>query len=183
MKRLDLFLVLFYLHSLGFLVEAKLVNVTIDDQSAGWIFSPAEAWNDGASCQGCTAHPEASLAVDGTWHDSTFNKDTGSNDYPNQVLNASISFNGTAIYVICILAKTTSSPTGNSDMSFYIDNDLVGEFYQTAPGESGYQYNFTVYSNNSIPDGLHTFKLQNGHVDGIKALVILDAIIYSKKIR
>lgn len=86
---------------------------------------------------------------------------------------------GTAIYVICILAKTASSPTGNSDMSFYIDNDFVGEFYQIAPGEPGYQYNLTVYSNNSIPGGLHTFKLQNGHVDGIKALVILDAIIYS----
>lgn len=155
------------------------MNVTIDDQSTGLIFSPADAWNNGASCANCTARPDASRAVDGTWHDSTFNKNSGSNAYPNQVLNVSMSLNGTAIYVICILAKTATSPTGNSDMSFYIDNDFVGEFYQTAPGEPGYQYNFTVYSNNSIPNGLHTFKLQNGHVDGIKALVILDAIIYS----
>ncbi|PBK76657.1 hypothetical protein ARMSODRAFT_948481 [Armillaria solidipes] len=175
MKLLGLCLVLFYLS----LVEAKLVNVTIDDQSTGLIFSPEDAWNNGASCQNCTARPDASRAVDGTWHDSTFNKDSGSNAYPNQVLNVSMSFNGTAIYVKCILATTATSPTGNSDMTFYIDNDLVGEFYQTAPGEPGYEYNFTVYSNNSIPDGLHTFKLQNGHIDGIKALVILDAIIYS----
>ncbi|KAK0455907.1 hypothetical protein EV421DRAFT_1728731 [Armillaria borealis] len=165
MKLLGLCLVLFYLS----LVEAKLVNVTIDDQSTGLIFSPEDAWNNGASCQNCTAHPNASRAVDGTWHDSTFNKDSGSNAYPNQVLNVSMSFNAT----------TATSPTGNSDMTFYIDNDLVGEFYHTAPGEPGYEYNFTVYSNNSIPDGLHTFKLQNGHIDGIKALVILDAIIYS----
>ncbi|PBL00436.1 hypothetical protein ARMGADRAFT_1006643 [Armillaria gallica] len=178
MNLLGLCFVLFYL-SLEFLVEAKLVNVTIDDQSAGLIFSPVDAWNNGASCQACTARPDGSQAIDETWHDSTFNKDPGSNNYPNQVLNVSTSFNGTAIYVICILAKTASSPTGNSDMSFYIDNDFVGEFYQTAPGEQGYQYNYTVYSNNSIPDGLHTFKLQNGHVDGIKALVMLDAIIYS----
>lgn len=155
------------------------MNVTIDDQSTGLIFSPLDAWNNGTSCQSCTARPDASRAIDGTWYDSTFNKDSGSNAYPNQVLNVSMSFNGTAIYVICILANTATSPSGNSDMTFYIDNDIVGEFYQIAPGEPGYQYNFTVYSNNSIPDGLHTFKLQNGHVDGIKALVILDSIIYS----
>ncbi|KAK0481577.1 hypothetical protein IW261DRAFT_1562874 [Armillaria novae-zelandiae] len=178
MKLLGLCLVLFYL-SLGFIVEAKLVNVTIDDQSAGLVFSPVDAWNNGTACQSCTAHPDASRAFDGTWYDSTFNKDSGSNAYPNQVLNVSMSFTGTAIYVICILANTATSPTGNSDMTFYIDNKFVGEFYQIAPGEPGYQYNVTVYSNNSIPNGLHNFKLQNGHVDGIKALVILDSIIYS----
>ncbi|KAK0233775.1 hypothetical protein IW262DRAFT_1452337 [Armillaria fumosa] len=178
MKLLCLCLVFFYL-SLEFIVEGKLVNVTIDDQSTELIFSPLDAWNNGTSCQSCTARPDASRAVDGTWYDSTFNKNPGSNAYPNQVLNVSTSFNGTAIYVICILAKTATSPTGNSDMTFYVDNDIVGRFYQTAPGEPGYQYNFTVYSNDSIPGGLHTFKLQNGHVDGIKALVILDSIIYS----
>lgn len=33
---------------------------------------------------------------------------------------------GTAVYVFCVLARTRLSPTGNSDMSFFIDGELVG---------------------------------------------------------
>ena len=86
---------------------------------------------------------------------------------------------GSAIYVICALALTTSSPAGNSDMSFYIDQQLVGTFAQSAPGTSGYQYNVTVYANSALTYGTHTFTIQNGHVNGPKSLVLLDRIIYT----
>ncbi|PBK86299.1 hypothetical protein ARMGADRAFT_1169249 [Armillaria gallica] len=159
-------------------VLGRLVNTTIDDQSPFMFYSPEDAWNDSKHpCQNCTAHPDASMTINGTWHDSTFDQDAQIS--PNQVRNVSTIFNGTAIYVRCILAKTTSSPTGYSDMSFYIDDDLVAQFSQTAPGEPGFEYNVTVYSNSSIPAGLHRFTVQNGHVGGRKALLLFDAFIYS----
>jgi hypothetical protein len=64
-------------------------------------------------------------------------------------------------------------------MSFYIDGSKVGEFVQLAPGLPGYDYDVLVYKNTSIPEGKHTFLLQNGRVNGVKALVMLDRIVYS----
>ncbi|KAK0472181.1 hypothetical protein IW261DRAFT_1509427 [Armillaria novae-zelandiae] len=159
-------------------ILGRLVNATIDDQSLSLFYYPEDAWNDSKyPCQKCTAHPDASMAINSTWHDSTFDQDAKIS--PNEVRRVSTMFNGTAIYVKCILAKTTSSPTGNSDMSFYIDDDLVGQFSHTAPGEPGFEYNVTVYANSSIPPGMHRFTVQNGHVGGSKSLLLFDAFIYS----
>ncbi|KAK0207544.1 hypothetical protein IW262DRAFT_1486705 [Armillaria fumosa] len=159
-------------------VLGRLVNTTIDDQSLSLFYSPEDAWNDSKDpCQSCTAHPNASMAINRTWHDSTFDHDAQIS--PNQVRNVSTIFNGTAIYVRCILAKTTSSPTGNLDMSFYIDDVLVGRFSCIAPGEPGFEYNVTVYANSSIPAGMHKFTVQNGHIGGRKSLLLFDAFIYS----
>ncbi|KAK0472180.1 hypothetical protein IW261DRAFT_1509424 [Armillaria novae-zelandiae] len=162
----------------GILAQAKLVNVTVDDNSPSIFYSPEDGWQDSlVPCQGCTARPNSSRAIYGTWHDSTHYADVGSE--VNTIPNASISFNGTAIYVMCILAQTTTSPTGNSDMSFYIDGNLVGQFIKAAPGESGFEYNVSVYSNSSIPPGQHSFTVQNGQIGGIKSLALLDAFVYS----
>lgn len=91
---------------------------------------------------------------------------------------------GTAIYVDCILAKSTSNPplNGHSDMRFFIDGALVGRFARDISNDSTstYEYGTTVYANTSIPTGLHTFRLQNGHTNSTtQSLVLLDAITYS----
>jgi hypothetical protein len=78
-----------------------------------------------------------------------------------------------------VLARTTTSPTGNSDMFFYIDGQYVGSFYEDAPGEDRYDYDQLVYSNVSVPSGEHTIELRNGRVDGKKSLTILDYIVYT----
>ncbi|KAK0470408.1 uncharacterized protein EV420DRAFT_1500511 [Desarmillaria tabescens] len=159
-------------------VQGRLVNATIDDQNPMLLYSPEDGWrNSNVPCPSCTARPDPSMAINGSWHDSTF--DQNAKNSPNKVRNVSTIFNGTAIHVTCILAKTTTSPFGNSDMSFYIDDILVGQFKKTAPGESGFEYNVTVYSNSSIPSGQHKFTIQNGHVGGIKSLLLLDALVYS----
>ncbi len=65
-------------------------------------------------------------------------------------------------------------------MSFYIDSDLVGDFVNNpSPGERGFDYNYTVYSNTSIPPGQHRFTLQNGRVGASQTLTLFDAIVYS----
>ena len=86
---------------------------------------------------------------------------------------------GTAIYVFCIIAHTFTSPDGNSDMTFLIDGQPVGSFSQSPTGAPNYDFGVPVYSNNSLPAGNHLFTLQNGHVNGLKSLVLLDYIIYS----
>ncbi|KAJ7590693.1 hypothetical protein C8J56DRAFT_782683 [Mycena floridula] len=162
----------------------RLVNVTVDDadssQSASWVYSPSGAWNSaGLSCVNCTARPDVSKMYSGTWHDSTFNSQPGSNNFPNQVLFASLTFNGTAVYVYVALANTLSSPTGNSDMSFLVDGVLLGTFVRPAPGEPGYLYNVPVFSVAGLSSGVHTLTIENGHVDGLKSLILLDYVVYT----
>lgn len=161
-----------------FAVQAKLVNVTLDDQDAGLIYTPSDAWADGTDCKACTARLETDRLVHGSWHDSTFQPGD------KETHKVSVSFNGTAIYVGCILAKSSSNPplNGHSDMRFFIDGALVGRFARDISNDSTstYEYGTTVYANTSIPAGHHTFRLQNGHTNSTtQSLVLLDAITYS----
>ncbi|KAK0211675.1 hypothetical protein IW262DRAFT_1497915 [Armillaria fumosa] len=157
-------------------IHGRLVNVTIDDHSPSMFYS--NLWEDSDSCTGCLAAPIVSQTMYGTWHDSTHYTDNETNPHPTP--NVSTSFNGTAIYVICIVPKTPGSVIGSSDMSFYIDGDLVGNFVNDPnPGERGFDYNYTVYSNTSIPPGQHRFTLQNGRVGAPRSLTLFDAIVYS----
>ncbi|KAK0445642.1 uncharacterized protein EV420DRAFT_922138 [Desarmillaria tabescens] len=159
-------------------VQAKLVNVTVDDQNLSLTYTPSDAWVDGTDCEACTAKLDTDRLVRGTWHDSTFQP---GDKEPHRV---SVSFNGTAIYVDCILVKSTSNPplNGHSDMRFFIDGALVGRFARDIANDSTstYEYGSTVYANTCIPAGLHTFRLQNGHTNSTQqSLVLLDAITYS----
>ncbi|KAJ7585677.1 hypothetical protein C8J56DRAFT_788566 [Mycena floridula] len=166
--------------------SAVLVNVTIDDTFGDPTtgnkiqYSPPSSWNLGGDCNGCSAYPSAAQAYLHTWQDGTFNKDSGSNPNPNQVLLATVPFTGTAVYVYCILALSQASPTGRSDMTFIVDNQVVGTFVnEPQPGQSGFLYNVLVYANNSLADSRHILTIQNGHTDGEKSLILLDYIIYS----
>ncbi|KAJ4485551.1 hypothetical protein J3R30DRAFT_3325871, partial [Lentinula aciculospora] len=159
------------------------VNMTIDDSSPSVTYYPAAAWNARSAsipCSSCTANPDTSKLFDNTFHDGTFNPVPGSNNFPNIPLTASLEFNGTAVYVFCALAESSTSPDGDSDMSFYIDGSLKGTFVKTAPGNNNvYDYAIPVFSIDSLPLGMHNVTLQNGHVNGTKALVLLDEIVYT----
>ncbi|KAL1952298.1 hypothetical protein VTO73DRAFT_1447 [Trametes versicolor] len=168
-------------------VSAALVNVTIDDtfgdESNGnqISYEPSTLWSVGQNCAGCTAHPDPTLVLNGTWHDSTYNE-TQNNDPSVQVSTAAAVFNGTAVYVFCITTRSSVSPDGNSDMSFFIDGDLVGVFVQTPNGNTTYEYNIPVYVNESLPAGTHTIAIVNGQPGGSKSLVLLDYIVYSHEV-
>jgi len=81
----------------------------------------------------------------------------------------------------CALADSSTGPDGDSDMTFFIDGVIRGTFAQTAPGiPNVYQYSVPVFSITSLSPGQHTLTIQNGHVNGIKALTMLDEIIYTE---
>ncbi|KAE9395331.1 hypothetical protein BT96DRAFT_1044546 [Gymnopus androsaceus JB14] len=70
----------------------------------------------------------------------------------------------TALYVYCALAESLTNPDGHSDMSFYIDGTLQGSFMKVpSANQTAYRYN--------VP---------NGHVNGVKSLVLFDQIVYTE---
>ncbi|KAJ3802492.1 hypothetical protein GGU11DRAFT_672780 [Lentinula aff. detonsa] len=161
-----------------------MINVTVDDNDHSILYSPAGAWNARSaalSCSACTAQPDPTKMVSGTWHDSTFYPiDGGTHDIPNTPLFANLTFNGSAVYVFCALAESVKSPDGNSDMAFYVDGQLMGSFVKPALGiKNAYEYQIPVFSANSLAPGEHTLVLQNGHVNGTQSLVLLDYIVYT----
>ncbi|KIK58739.1 hypothetical protein GYMLUDRAFT_141516, partial [Collybiopsis luxurians FD-317 M1] len=159
-----------------------MVNVSIDDSSPSVLYFPAEAWNArnaSVPCSNCTSNPEAVNMYNDTFHDSTFNPVSGSNNFPNTPLTASLLFNGTAVHVFCALAESSTSPDGNSDMSFLIDGILAGTFLQKAPGNNNYKYGVPVFSNTSLSPSQHNLTIQNGHINGPKSLMLLDQIVYT----
>ena len=179
-------------------------NVTVDDtlgdptNNNHFIYSPDSSWSQGNGCSRCAAVLNTSLVSNGTWHDTTWSPPSSS-----PVHSASVQFNGTysllatyvlrilirfselilppsgsAVYVYCILTGSISEPIGNSDMTFFIDNQQVGAFVQAPDGNTNYRYNSLVYSNADLELGVHTFRLETAHL-GERALVLLDYLIYT----
>lgn len=85
---------------------------------------------------------------------------------------------GTAVYVQVILTGSETSPDGNTDYTFSIDNENAGVFQQSPNGDSTYKFNQTVFSKTGLSNSLHTLTIESGHA-GKKALVLLDSIIYT----
>lgn len=77
-----------------------------------------------------------------------------------------------------ILTGTESSPDGNTDYTFYLDNNIEDVFQKSPNGDSTYHFNQTVFSRDGLDNTLHTLTIEAGH-SGKKALVLLDSVIYT----
>lgn len=64
-------------------------------------------------------------------------------------------------------------------MTFYIDDEAVGNYTLYPSGDPTYDYHVPVYTNTSIKPGAHSFKLQGGSVGGAWSIVLLDYIVYT----
>ena len=69
-------------------------------------------------------------------------------------------------------------PDGNSDYTFFLDNNIEGVFQKAPDGDPKYYFNQTVFSKEGLNNSLHTLKIEAGH-SGQKALVLLDSVIYT----
>ena len=174
----------------------SVLNVTVDDQygdpttGLSVLYSPSSKWEDGQSCDNCTAQPNATNAYMQTWKIGTY---TPGED----VLQASFSFTGMykqgrsslrlqsdvcsvgiAIYVSCIVTGSLENPDGNTDLTFYIDNANVGSFEKTPDGNATYLYGTNVFATKGLSNTLHTLTIESGS-GGSEALVMLDSITYT----
>lgn len=88
---------------------------------------------------------------------------------------------GTAVYVVCILTGTSAMPDANSDMTFVIDGITAGSFErEKAPGSTmTFDFNHVVFSTTNLSNDAHILQVQTG-LKGQQALILLDAIIYTK---
>ncbi|KAH9842687.1 uncharacterized protein C8Q71DRAFT_733970 [Rhodofomes roseus] len=151
-------------------------NRTIDDTDGDSVTGVhprySSYWNDGPSCSGCSAQPEADETFHGTWHDTTSNNPMGSPAH-----NVSISFQGTAIWVYCVVPNYIL----NADTLVNIDFTLDGEFsntYTHSPEQSDtYDYNVTVYSNTTLKNIKHTLVLTAK--DDSPSIILFDWAMYT----
>ncbi|KAI0719134.1 hypothetical protein C8T65DRAFT_61611 [Cerioporus squamosus] len=161
---------------------SALVNITVDDYyrdpltNTTWVtYNPFDSWklSLGTPCDNCTAHPDPSHAYYRTWHEGVYDADV-----PNMF--ASFNFEGVAVYVFCIVPRSTSSPDGNVDMSFVLDGYQVGSYSRPPNGTDTYEYNVPVYVNKSLSAGNHVIQIHNGRFNGNQSTVLLDYIVYTR---
>ncbi|KZT06160.1 uncharacterized protein LAESUDRAFT_759685 [Laetiporus sulphureus 93-53] len=156
---------------LAFILTARLgspipTNFTIDDEYGDSvsglqpIYQPS--WNYGPQCPGCAIQPEKDKTFDQTWHDTTIHP----GDQPH---NVTLMFNGTAIWVYCIIPNSQKHITTFVSLTLELDGDYVGAFSHQS--DDYMSYNVTVYSNTSMENREHTLvmTLQND-VDASVAL-------------
>ncbi|PSR83167.1 hypothetical protein PHLCEN_2v5816 [Hermanssonia centrifuga] len=149
--------------------QAALVNTTLDVSDPQLVYSPTNEW---------TFSEYIGSQID-TIRSATFNPATNSS---NTTQTASLQFNGSAIYVVGLISHSRFDAVRASDIRFYIDGQLSGNFTAPDPGTGGqglYTENATLYANSSIPNGSHNFTVQNGRQGGSPSLTVLDYIVYT----
>ena len=169
-------------------VSTVLVNMTIDDTDGDPIggssltLSPSGQWTPGQTCPACSVHSgntsstvNVSQVFSGTWHQSIFVPNVPGD--PNNIVN--VDFTGSAVYVYNIIANAIPSATTLTQVNFFIDNDLVGN-YEHVPQNTGptFEYGVLVYANASIPYGAHNFIMSAQGPN--TSLILFDYMMYTQ---
>ncbi|THH26534.1 hypothetical protein EUX98_g7652 [Antrodiella citrinella] len=117
--------------------------------------------------------PPGGVAFMGTWHESTYT-------FGGPTFNATFQFQGSAIEVYCILAPLDPPVATDTYMTFFIDDESVGNLI-ISPAQVGQYTQTLVYTNTSLSADIeHTFVLQNGSPEATSngTLAIFDKLIY-----
>ncbi|KAF9493918.1 hypothetical protein BDN71DRAFT_1023206 [Pleurotus eryngii] len=161
------------------LVICKPYNVTVDDRYGGpngLAIAYGEGWFDSGldKCDPCAGFPAYENADYGTWKRSTYNSKAAL----EKPKTASLTFEGTAVYVNCITAPSTAARVpGNSDLTFILD----GQVDQLLRDANTLPQRTTVFQKDGLTLGTHTLIIVNGH-EGSKydqVMVFLDSIVYT----
>ncbi|KAH9891103.1 hypothetical protein C8Q73DRAFT_702900 [Cubamyces lactineus] len=173
------------------LAEAKNLTIVVDDAASDPLtgqriqYLPANAWKAGKndSCDGCTAHPNASVAYQSTWHEVE-DGPGASND-----TRAVFSFEGTSVSVHCLIEGYV--PQGDEDLSydliFSLDGKATASFVAGKIPQDTAQYrNVAVFESEPLQMGNHTLEIRpaaaidvSGEYSRNRSVVILDYIEYT----
>ncbi|KAI0713167.1 hypothetical protein C8T65DRAFT_645758 [Cerioporus squamosus] len=155
------------------------VNRTIDDELGDVVtglqplYSPDSVWNQGAQCTRCTIKPDVSQTFDSTWHDATYS--------PGQAdVEVRATFAGTAVYVYFLVPGTFAATTTFMNTSFFIDDELVGQFVNMPHAAADISYRVPVYTNNSLSNSGHTLVMRATGTNA--SLILFDYIVYTAEI-
>ncbi|KAF7298894.1 hypothetical protein MIND_00837400 [Mycena indigotica] len=137
-------------------ILAASTNRTIDDTNGDSmtgaipVYQPNESgvWA-GPSCVGCAIVPDTSLAHDGTWSAATYNAGLG-------IMNISMDFTGTAVYVFFILANFQDEGiTTTTKASFSVDGVQRGTFDHVPSDSFELQYDQLVFAETGLANTPH----------------------------
>ncbi|KAH9917972.1 uncharacterized protein B0H18DRAFT_1033069 [Fomitopsis serialis] len=137
---------------------AASTNRTIDDYYGDSVTGNkpiyTEGWQYGPTCSTCTITPSVDDLFDRSWHEATA---FGNDPFPE---NVTISFNGTAVWVYCVVPNFLNHSTGaitTVNVTFELDGKKDGFYIHEADGtNNSFYYNVTAYSNISLEAGEHT---------------------------
>jgi len=129
----------------------RTIDDTYGDSSTGLrpIYSDS-VWNYGQNCTGCTIRPFAENTFMQTWHDTTTNSAAAR--------TVQLLFNGTAIWVYCILPPRLFTIATLVNMTIALDGETVGHYDQES-NSNGYNYNVTVYSSTDLANKEHSLEM------------------------
>ncbi|EIW65018.1 uncharacterized protein TRAVEDRAFT_42416 [Trametes versicolor FP-101664 SS1] len=161
--------------------SATVLNVTIDDTYGDTLtggsmhYSPENAWKANLNCTGCKAQPDPLSALGGTWHESAIPQ-SGSAVVPTVV----VEFEGSAVYVYCIIPDSRASVDGFPNMRFVLDGVLAGSYSLKPPAGTGaYDYHTLVFASQSLASELHVLEIENGVPQSGGSILLLDYILYT----
>ncbi|KAG7093719.1 hypothetical protein E1B28_007373 [Marasmius oreades] len=120
------------------------------------VFLPDGTWSQRPNpCSGCNLNPNAELAFNRTWHDTTHMES-------DPTSSVQLSFTGIALSVFCILPPKTAQAITPYDLTFILDGQPVGPPFTRTTDQltDSYQYNVTVFSMNDLQNKKHTFIMQ-----------------------
>ncbi|KAI1796623.1 hypothetical protein LXA43DRAFT_1057509 [Ganoderma leucocontextum] len=163
------------------------VNITVDDRlgdpntGLSPVYLPTEpmTWNVGSpheNCTRCRIQPwtlDLNQIHERTWHDATHTPTL-------TPATITVSFTGSAVYVFNIVPNTLPDTTTFANISFTIDGKYVGSFTRAPDSSSAILYNYLVYRNTTLKNGLHTLVMSAG--GGTKSLVLFDYLLYTTDI-
>lgn len=157
------------------------IDDTIGDSHTGFIptYSPSDKWALGQQCTGCNIHSgttsdtiDVQQVFDGTWHDSTYHPGD-----PEHTVAAT--FVGSAVYVYNIIANQVQDTTTLTNLTFWIDGDLVGSYTHIPENTTTvFEYGALVYSNTSLQDKQHFLTMSAGGPNA--SLILFDRIVYTQ---
>ncbi|KAK0184715.1 hypothetical protein F5146DRAFT_987590 [Armillaria mellea] len=171
---------------LHFAVARKLKNYTIDDTFGDELtgvkvqYTPygqpenesVPVWNNALQCSGCAIVPDTSLAMNRTWTGATY-------DQSLTYMSAELTFHGTAIYIYLIVSNYPQGTGLVSDVlcDFRMDGEIVGSYNHPTDGTYRFEYNVLAYSNSSLNDVHHTFRIETMGTQ--LSYVIFDYALYT----
>lgn len=192
--------------SLSLPCSGSAVNYTLDDTNfdqrmqdgatVTYSSTGQDAWAQGNGCSFCALKPDASLAFNHTWHDTTFTLgDTGQESMEVNfvgtfvlaapsglaLMTSLIILPGSAIYAYFIVPDQVTDPTFTYtvNLTVTLDGEVVDNFLHS-PSNSGndFIYNFLGYMNDKLELKSHVLSFTPSN-EPSSSLVLFDYAIYT----
>ncbi|KAI8989196.1 hypothetical protein BD414DRAFT_571844 [Trametes punicea] len=117
-------------------------------------YSPPGVWKAGQNCTRCEVSGiDKSKVLNGTWHEAVYNITD------QQVITGTLVFMGSGVYAYGIVSHSNTSPTGNTYMSFILDDQDVGAFVRTRNESTTIEYDVPLFWQYGLSSGKHNFTI------------------------